>query len=152
MLATRSADPQNESGSIVGSALGLKFDAAAVRAFDAVAGEVERLVSESPRRADIEATLTEAGYVVLVDDADMLPAERLPDLFRLLRPVSKVDGVCLVMVVPMLAPMITPRDCSKVIRPDVMNPTTITVVTDEDWITAVIPAPVARPMREPRCG
>ena len=50
-----------------------------------------------------------------------------------------------VIVVPMLAPMITPTDCDSDIRPALMKPTTSTVVTDDDWITAVIRAPVAAP-------
>ena len=51
-----------------------------------------------------------------------------------------------VTVVPMLAPMMTPTDCVRLIRPAVMKPTTSTVVTDEDWITAVTKAPVIAPM------
>jgi histidinol dehydrogenase len=41
---------------------------------DAVADQVERLVSELPRKAEIEATLAEAGYAVLVDDAEAAAA------------------------------------------------------------------------------
>ena len=52
-----------------------------------------------------------------------------------------------VMVVPMLAPMMTPIDWDSDIRPAVMKPTTSTVVTDEDWITAVTKAPVTTPMK-----
>ena len=37
-----------------------------------------------------------------------------------------------VMVVPILAPMITPIDCDSDISPALMNPTTSTVVTDDD--------------------
>jgi histidinol dehydrogenase len=36
---------------------------------DAVEGELAALVAASPRRADLEATLTAGGYVCLVDDA-----------------------------------------------------------------------------------
>ncbi|HYX44954.1 MAG TPA: histidinol dehydrogenase [Acidimicrobiales bacterium] len=36
-------------------------------AADAISAEVARLVAESPRRADIEATLAEGGYAVVVD-------------------------------------------------------------------------------------
>ena len=50
-----------------------------------------------------------------------------------------------VIVVPMLAPMMTPIDCESDIRPALMKPTTSTVVTDDDWITAVINAPVNAP-------
>jgi histidinol dehydrogenase len=37
---------------------------------DAVTAAVARLVEESPRRSDIEATLAEGGYAVLVDGPD----------------------------------------------------------------------------------
>ena len=40
--------------------------------------------------------------------------------------------ICAVMVVPMLAPIITPIDWVSVISPAVMKPTTSTVVTEED--------------------
>ena len=46
-----------------------------------------------------------------------------------------------VMVVPMLAPRIIPIDWESVSSPEVMKPTTSTVVTEDDWITAVTPAP-----------
>jgi histidinol dehydrogenase len=39
------------------------------RVADAVTAEVDRLVAESPRRSDIEATLASSGYAVIVDDA-----------------------------------------------------------------------------------
>jgi histidinol dehydrogenase len=41
---------------------------------DAVAAEVARLVPLSPRRAHLEATLAEGGYVVLCDDAEQAMA------------------------------------------------------------------------------
>jgi histidinol dehydrogenase len=41
---------------------------------DAVADEVARLVPQSPRRAHLEATLAEGGYVVLCDDAEQAMA------------------------------------------------------------------------------
>ena len=50
-----------------------------------------------------------------------------------------------VMVVPTLDPMITLMACFRVIRPELTKPTTITVVADELWITAVIPQPVRKP-------
>jgi len=52
-----------------------------------------------------------------------------------------------VMVVPTFAPMMMPMDWDSDIRPAVMNPTTSTVVTEEDWITAVTKAPVMAPIR-----
>ena len=47
----------------------------------------------------------------------------------------------------MLAPMITPIDCWRFSRPAERKPTTRTVVTDEDWITAVTKAPVKAPKK-----
>ena len=59
-------------------------------------------------------------------------------------PISKAMS-CPVMVVPMLAPMIIHMAWFKVIRPEFTNPTTMTVVAEEDWIIAVIPAPTKTP-------
>ena len=36
--------------------------------------------------------------------------------------------------------------CDSCISPELTNPTTITVVADEDWITAVTPAPSSIPL------
>ena len=44
-------------------------------------------------------------------------------------------------VVPIFAPMIRPTAWFSFIIPAFTNPTTITVVADDDWITAVTPAP-----------
>ena len=52
-----------------------------------------------------------------------------------------------VMVVPTLAPMIIHTACFNVIRPELTNPTVMTVVADEDWIKAVIPAPTSTPKK-----
>ena len=46
-----------------------------------------------------------------------------------------------VIVVPILAPIITPTACAKFIRPAFTKPTTITVVALLLWITAVTAAP-----------
>ena len=46
-----------------------------------------------------------------------------------------------VMVVPMLAPKMIPTACCKLINPALMKPKTMTVVADEDWITAVTIVP-----------
>ena len=46
-----------------------------------------------------------------------------------------------VMVVPILAPMMMPTAWFSFMMPEFTNPTTITVVAEEDWITAVTPAP-----------
>ena len=51
-----------------------------------------------------------------------------------------------VNVVPTFAPKITPTDCTRVIRPALTKPTTSTVVTEEDWITAVTIVPVIAPV------
>ena len=57
---------------------------------------------------------------------------------------------CAVMVVPTFAPRITPTAWESDISPELMKPTTITVVTDEDWITDVTKAPVSTPMKRLR--
>ena len=46
-----------------------------------------------------------------------------------------------VTVVPILAPIITPTAWDSFIIPELTKPTTITVVADDDWMTAVTPAP-----------
>ena len=51
-----------------------------------------------------------------------------------------------VTVVPMLAPIITPIDWVSDINPALTNDTTITVVADDDWISAVIKIPVKTPI------
>ena len=54
---------------------------------------------------------------------------------------------CPVMVVPMLAPMMIHTACRSVIMPELTKPTTMTVVAEEDWMTAVMPAPTATPRK-----
>ena len=46
-----------------------------------------------------------------------------------------------VTVVPTLAPIIIPTACDSFMIPEFTNPTTMTVVADDDCITAVTPAP-----------
>ena len=46
-----------------------------------------------------------------------------------------------VIVVPMLAPIIMPTVCLNCMIPELTRPTTITVVAEDDCMTAVIPAP-----------
>ena len=53
-----------------------------------------------------------------------------------------------VTVVPTLAPMMMPMACRSTMIPELTKPTTITVVAEEDWITAV----TARPSRKPLMG
>ena len=50
-----------------------------------------------------------------------------------------------VTVVPTFAPMITWIACLSVIRPEFTKTTTMTVVADDDWMTAVTPRPVKKP-------
>ena len=49
--------------------------------------------------------------------------------------------ICAVIVVPTLAPRMTPIDWLSVSNPAEMKPTTSTVVTEDDWMTAVMRAP-----------
>ena len=46
-----------------------------------------------------------------------------------------------------MAPMMIHTACFKVIMPELTKPTTITVVAEEDWTTAVMPAPTATPRK-----
>ena len=46
-----------------------------------------------------------------------------------------------VMVVPIFAPMMMPTACVSFMIPEFTNPTTMTVVADEDWMTAVTHIP-----------
>ncbi len=59
----------------------------------------------------------------------------------------KIETIHAVIVVPMLAPKITPTDCCNVKRPAFTNVTTITVVAPDDWITIVMKRPVKRPLK-----
>ena len=52
-----------------------------------------------------------------------------------------------VIVVPILAPIIIPAACAKLISPALTKPTTITVVALLLWITIVTIAPIATPIR-----
>ena len=52
-----------------------------------------------------------------------------------------------VMVVPMLAPIIIHTAWRRVIMPELTKPTTMTVVAEEDWMTAVMTAPTSTPSR-----
>ena len=46
-----------------------------------------------------------------------------------------------VTVVPIFAPIIIPTACESCMMPEFTKPTTITVVAEDDWITAVTAAP-----------
>ena len=50
------------------------------------------------------------------------------------------------IVAPILAPIIMPTVCERVIRPEFTKPTSITVVADDDWISAVIKVPIITPL------
>ena len=54
-----------------------------------------------------------------------------------------------VTVVPMFAPMMTGMDCRRLRSPELTKPTTMTVVADDDWMTAVTARPVRRPENRP---
>ena len=53
----------------------------------------------------------------------------------------------LVTVVPMLAPMMIYTACSSFSSPALRNPTTITVVAEEDWMAPVTTTPTSTPSR-----
>ncbi|OPZ96689.1 MAG: hypothetical protein BWY71_01857 [Planctomycetes bacterium ADurb.Bin412] len=56
--------------------------------------------------------------------------------------VRSSTSIQAVIVVPILAPSITPMACVKVISSALTIPTTITVVTELDWMTEVMMAPI----------
>ena len=56
------------------------------------------------------------------------------------------DRIQAVTVVPMLEPMMTPTACLRVMMPELTKPTTMTVVAEEDWMTAVTAAPSRKPL------
>ncbi len=63
---------------------------------------------------------------------------------RVIRPPSSISAsrrIWLVTVVPMLAPMITPMACESCMMPEFTRPTTITVVPELEWMSALIAAP-----------
>ena len=67
-----------------------------------------------------------------------LAAPEEPTLARLrIQPVA---------VVPMLAPMMMAMAWGSCMMPEFTKPTTITVVAEEDWITAVTKAPSSTPL------
>ena len=57
------------------------------------------------------------------------------------------DTIQAVMVVPMLAPMMTPTAWFRVMSPALTKPTTMTVVAPELWMMAVIRAPTPTAMK-----
>ena len=59
------------------------------------------------------------------------------------------DRIHAVMVVPIFAPMMTLMAWERFINPELTKPTTMTVVAEEDWMTAVTPIPVISPINLP---
>ena len=51
-----------------------------------------------------------------------------------------------VTAAPTLAPMMMPTDCDSVMMPELTNPTTMTVVAEEDCIRAVTTSPSRKPL------
>ena len=51
-----------------------------------------------------------------------------------------------VMLVPTIAPMMTAMAWRTFIMPELTKPTTMTEVAEEDWMTAVTPAPSSMPL------
>ena len=62
----------------------------------------------------------------------------------LIPPEESRRRICAVIVVPIFAPRMTPTDWRRVIMPALTKPTTMTVVADEDWMTAVTTMPISR--------
>ena len=50
-----------------------------------------------------------------------------------------------VMLVPRMEPRITEMACRSFIMPEFTKPTAMTLVAQEDWITAVTPVPSSTP-------
>ena len=73
----------------------------------------------------------------------ILPKREVRDVVAYL--VTLKATICAVKVLPTLAPKMTAIDWENVMTPAVMNPTTRTVVTDEEFSTAVTTAPVIAP-------
>ena len=65
---------------------------------------------------------------------------------RLLPSMPVRDSSQEVTVVPMLAPMMMPTAWVRFIMPEFTKPTTMTVVAEEDWITAVTSSPSSTAM------
>ena len=71
-------------------------------------------------------------------------------------PINAISGAkaptsnaisCPVMVVPILAPIMIHTAWLSDIRPEFTKPTVITVVAEDDWISAVMPAPTRIPIK-----
>lgn len=64
-------------------------------------------------------------------------------------PASKYDKQMIqpVMLVPILAPKITPIACETFIMPELTKPTTMTEAAEEDWMTHVTAVPNKKPFK-----
>ena len=77
-----------------------------------------------------------------------MTAESVDVLSREIQPEPLIDDrqmIQPVMLVPIRAPSITVTACSSFIMPELTKPTTMMDVADEDWMTAVTPAPSSTP-------
>lgn len=77
----------------------------------------------------------EDGFSQLIMEEAASPPSRLD------RPMSHD-----VMAVPRFEPIMTPIDCLSVIVPELTNPTTITVVAEDDCIIDVTTSPSMKPL------
>ena len=66
---------------------------------------------------------------------------------KLLPSKPERERIQAVTVVPMLEPMMTPTACFSVMMPELTKPTTMTVVAEEDWMTAVTAMPRRKPLK-----
>ena len=66
-----------------------------------------------------------------------------PTQAKIMPKSSFTDSISDVTVVPTFAPIITPTACVSDKRPAFTKPTTMTVVAEEDWITAVMATPAS---------
>ena len=96
-------------------------------------------MNSTPRPAKIWPTCCSWGF--FTKTASTTPTKAMsgassPTSRAMSRPVT---------VVPMLAPMMIQTAWFRVIMPALTKPTTMTVVADEDWMTAVMAAPTSTP-------
>ena len=67
-------------------------------------------------------------------------------MMRLVPSMPVRDSIHAVTVVPTFAPMMTYSACESAITPELTKPTSMTVVAEEDWITAVTHSPSKKPL------
>ena len=88
-------------------------------------------------RSTIPATATTAEMVAVENSDAQPPAPSMLER-QMIHPVT---------LVPMSAPRMTEIACLNFIMPELTNPTTITDVAADDWMTPVTPAPSSSPRR-----